>query len=178
MSAISTYRHHELRRKAVHFLGGTCALCTESEISKLFVTPLPGLTWSDVYGPDLETITSIRKKYEWLQKHYWPTKLVRLVCTMHYIPPPSPVSAALQNAAKQRRDAEHQAVIEAYGGECVHCGQTEPEKLMVDTTLDRGNSWRRLLGPHRKEQRERRLIQAKFPDGVRVRCRPDAGGCT
>ena len=60
-------------------------------------------------------------------------------------------------------------VIEAYGGKCVCCGETEPVFLTVDHTNGGGGAHRREIGGHRKLKQW--LKAAGWPqEGYRLLC--------
>lgn len=92
----------------------------------------------------------------------------------------------------RKRASDKAAVIEAYGGKCTCCGESEPLFLVVDHVNDDGASHREEIGYGRTTDGRRRvgsgsimyvwLVANAFPEGFQLLCAncnlaKQSGGC-
>lgn len=153
--------HTARRERIIRQYGGKCAGC--GSITGLVLVPIDK-TWAELAG---HPMSGGYAKYKWVVDKAFPPGL-ELKCLACYQPGRNHMSDLIAKATAERRADERLQVIAGYGSECCYCPQTDPDKLEAVPEL--GCTWTGILGPHKPTQRNRRLIAAGFPAGIRIRC--------
>lgn len=153
---------HVARRSEAHRIyGPDCPKCQQATSSERFVLVPTKST------PEWNEQPNSYRKYLWLAQHSFPPGFVvqHLECT-HL--GENEFNQITRRVAEQRQRDDWQAVVDAYDGRCFWCSQSDPDKLKVITAGSQ--TWSGLLGRHKVHQRNQRLIERQFPEGVRLRC--------
>ena len=74
-------------------------------------------------------------------------------------------------ARRRRRRDLRSRLLEAYGGRCVACGESDPDVLLIDHVNDDGHEHRRSM---RNQQVYTDLERRGYPDEVQLLC----GNCS
>jgi hypothetical protein len=153
---------HAARRSEAHRIyGPDCPECSQpTDFGAFVLVPIEN-------SPEWTNQLTSYRKYLWLALHSFPPGFATLHPECARLGD-NEFNRATRKTAEQRQRDDWQAVVDAYDGRCFWCSQGDPDKLKVITVGSQ--TWSGLLGRHKVHQRNQRLIEREFPEGVRLRC--------